>query len=617
VASLVTEPEVDPMSSITLAGGPWVTLEDILITPELSRRRSRAPDYASENRALVALAREMATNPKNLPQKLADLALELCRAGTAGISLLKTDAEGEYFSWEALAGAFAPRVGGRTPRNFSPCGTTLDRGAPQLFSCPARYFTYFEGVDSPIVEGLVIPFAVSGHALGTIWVLSHDEHRRFDAEDVRIMTALADFTAAGLQTLSSRDAATKTHDELRQINEALRESEARFHNLVFALPAAVYTTDREGRITLFNDQAAQLWGRRPEIGKDLWCGSWRIFRPDGTPLPHEQCPMAAALHEGRSVRGQEIVVERPDGARVYVLPHPEPLRDAAGEVVGAVNMLVDITDRKHAEERLRGAHDELERRVEERTAQLARVNETLKIEIEQHKQTEAARMEFMQQLINAKEAERHRIARELHDQMGQHLTALILGLKVLKDGTPESSPARERLQQLQELADLIGKEVHHVALELRPTALDDFGLHTTLVNYVEEWSERSGVGVDFHSTGLDGKRLPSPIETALYRVVQEGLTNVLKHAQARRVSLIIQCSPDQVLAILEDDGRGFDADAAISSRGPRGRLGLLGMRERVALVGGTLTIESTPGRGTTIFARIPLAADWEEANDGQ
>jgi PAS domain S-box-containing protein len=604
------------MSITTMAGGLTVTLEDILITPELPRRRSRAPDYVAENRALVALAREMATNPKNLPQKLVDLALELCRAGTAGISLLKSDSEGEYFSWVALAGMYAPRVGGRTPRNFSPCGTTLDRGAPQLFSVPARYFTYFEGEDNPIAEGLVIPFALNGHALGTIWVVTHDKSRRFDAEDVRIMTALAEFTAAALQTLSSRDAATQAQDDLRRINKALRESEALFRELLFALPAAVYTTDREGRITLFNDQAAQLWGRRPEIGKDLWCGSWRIFRPDGTPLPHEQCPMAVALHQGRSVRGQEIVVERPDGTRLCVLPHPEPLRDAAGEVVGAVNMLVDITHRKCAEEELRGAHDELGMRVEERTAELAKVNETLKAEIEKHKQTEVARMEFMQQLINAKEAERHRIARELHDQMGQHLTALILGLKLLKDGTPESSPARERLQQLQELADLIGKEVHHVALELRPTALDDFGLHTTLVNYVEEWSERSGVGVDFHSTGLDGKRLPSPIETALYRMVQEGLTNVLKHAQARRVSLIIQCSPDQVLAILEDDGRGFDADAAISSRGPRGRLGLLGMRERVALVGGTLTIESTPGRGTTIFARIPLPADREEYSNG-
>src|SRR5262245_60226844 len=114
------------------------------------------------------------------------------------------------------------------------------------------------------------------------------------------------------------------------------------------LPVAVYTTDGEGRITLFNEAAVELWGRRPEVGKDLWCGSFRIFRPDGTPLPHDRCPMAVALREGRSVRGEEIIVERPDGLRRHVLPHPEPLRDASGAVVGAVNMLVDVTDREQA-----------------------------------------------------------------------------------------------------------------------------------------------------------------------------------------------------------------------------------------------------------------------------
>src|SRR5260370_16593747 len=215
------------MSITTLAGGPGVTVEDILITPELSRRRSRAPDYAAENRALVALAREMATNPKNLLQKLVDLALQLCQAGTAGISLLKSDAEEEYFPWETLAGVYAHRVNGRTPRNFSPCGTTLDRGSPQLFSFPARYFTYFEGVDSPIVEGLVIPFGINGHALGTIWVVTHNAHHRFDAEDVRIMTALAEFTAPALQTLSSQDAPAKA-PAVPQTIHALPESDARF-----------------------------------------------------------------------------------------------------------------------------------------------------------------------------------------------------------------------------------------------------------------------------------------------------------------------------------------------------------------------------------------------------
>jgi PAS domain S-box-containing protein len=131
--------------------------------------------------------------------------------------------------------------------------------------------------------------------------------------------------------------------------DALRLSEARYRELIQALPAAVYTTDARGRITLYNQAAVSLWGRDPEVGKDLWCGSWKIFRPDGTPLPLDECPMAVTLREGRAIRGHEIVIERPDGTRRHVLPHPEPMRNVQGVVVGAINMLVDITDRKQAE----------------------------------------------------------------------------------------------------------------------------------------------------------------------------------------------------------------------------------------------------------------------------
>jgi PAS domain S-box-containing protein len=131
--------------------------------------------------------------------------------------------------------------------------------------------------------------------------------------------------------------------------EALRLSEARYRELIQALPAAVYTTDKRGRITLYNQAAVTLWGRDPEVGKDLWCGSWKIFRPDGTPLPLDECPMAVTLREGRAIRGEEIVIERPDGTRRHVLPHPEPMRNVQGVVIGAINMLVDITYRKRAE----------------------------------------------------------------------------------------------------------------------------------------------------------------------------------------------------------------------------------------------------------------------------
>ena len=120
--------------------------------------------------------------------------------------------------------------------------------------------------------------------------------------------------------------------------------------LLDALPAAIYTTDAAGRITYYNEAAVHLAGRKPEIGSDEWCVTWRLYWPDGTPLPHDECPMAVALKTGRPVRGVEAVAERPDGTRVPFMPYPTPLHDAAGNVVGAVNMLVDLTERSDAEQ---------------------------------------------------------------------------------------------------------------------------------------------------------------------------------------------------------------------------------------------------------------------------
>jgi len=129
----------------------------------------------------------------------------------------------------------------------------------------------------------------------------------------------------------------------------LSQTEQRYRQLVHSLPAAVYTTDAEGRVTLFNEAAAILWGRKPEIGKELWCGSYKIFNPDGTDLPLDECPMAVTLKQGRAVRGREIVIERPDGKRRNILPYPQPIFDNSGKIVGAVNMLLDITDRNLAQ----------------------------------------------------------------------------------------------------------------------------------------------------------------------------------------------------------------------------------------------------------------------------
>lgn len=151
--------------------------------------------------------------------------------------------------------------------------------------------------------------------------------------------------------------------EAVEAEAALRHSEQRYRGLVHALPAAVYTCDRDGRITLYNRAAAELWGREPEVGKDQWCGSWRIYRTDGTLLPADECPMGITLREGRAVRGDEIIIERRDGTRRHVLPHPEPVFDNAGALTGAINMLVDITDLKHVQTELAAARDDLAQQV--------------------------------------------------------------------------------------------------------------------------------------------------------------------------------------------------------------------------------------------------------------
>ena len=175
-------------------------LEDILITEKLKSRRRRKPNAHAENAAMQGLARVMASAPNDLIDTLLRTALELCSAGTAGLSLLETPPQGDaIFRWTNLAGALSKHIGGTTPRNFSPCGVTLDRSAPQLFAYPGRRFQYFNGLDFTIVEALVIPVDLGGQVPGTIWIVSHDDEVKFDCEDARIMIGLADFTSCALR----------------------------------------------------------------------------------------------------------------------------------------------------------------------------------------------------------------------------------------------------------------------------------------------------------------------------------------------------------------------------------------------------------------------------------
>jgi signal transduction histidine kinase len=220
--------------------------------------------------------------------------------------------------------------------------------------------------------------------------------------------------------------------------------------------------------------------------------------------------------------------------------------------------------------------------------------------------TEAERDSWRQQLAAAEEEERRRLARELHDQLGQHLTALSLGLAELRRLLVAGESPEPRLSQLETLAELLTRDARHLALELRPPELDDVGLESALDTYLQQWRHRYGVVVDLQSVvSPAAPPVPTHVGTAVYRIAQEALTNVAKHARATAVNVMLDRRDGEVRLVVEDDGVGFDLAATESRARRERRLGLASMRERATLAGGTLEVESAPGRGTTLYAVMP------------
>jgi len=245
--------------------------------------------------------------------------------------------------------------------------------------------------------------------------------------------------------------------------------------------------------------------------------------------------------------------------------------------------------------------------TEEQNGRASRLS-GVSLDITERKLAEIGRDQLMSRIVQTQEEERRRILRDLHDNLGQHPTAVMLGLQSLEAqiALPDGQCAAQngaipQLANLRSLVDGLMKAAHRQAWELRPPELDDMGLEIALRHYTSDWSARTGVSVDFQAVGWEDGRADPAVETTLYRVVQEALTNVARHAAASQVSVVLERSGTGVSAIIEDNGSGFESDSE-----ENGRLGILGMRERMTLIGGTLEIESAPETGTTVFARFAV-----------
>jgi signal transduction histidine kinase len=323
--------------------------------------------------------------------------------------------------------------------------------------------------------------------------------------------------------------------------------------------------------------------------------------------------MAPAIREG--VASDERRPLRKDHSRFFASWLQTPLYNDAGEHTGFAKIARDLTERVEAQEKLLAAFESVDAKVLERTNELNVSNEALQIEVGQRKESERVRAALLHKIVQTQEGERKRIARDIHDHIGQGMTGLQLRLRSLLDKHSEDPAITSDLSDLAEIASGIDSEVDFLAWELRPSVLDDLGLAAAVQRFVNDWSAQFHTPAEFVNIGLDGHHFPQDYEINLYRIVQEALNNTAKHAAATRVSVLLELQNEQLTLIVEDDGKGFDAAKAGIITGEDRGMGMLGMRERAELFGGKIEIESALGKGTSVYVRVPTIFDHEKQPD--
>ena len=380
------------------------------------------------------------------------------------------------------------------------------------------------------------------------------------------------------------------------LNETMTDGIFHTDHLSAQLPKALGFADKASGILAISVSRSPrdylIWFRPELVQTVFWAGN-----PDKSV---EDSSSGIRLSPRKSfAKWQQSVLRQSEPWTNIDIKTAEALRTSLLEVV--LEHIDQLSRQRH---RARIQQDALIAQLDERVRQWETIAQELKREGDKRAVLEAELAEVLRNTVTEQEAERQRIARELHDSLGQYLTIMRLDLDKISHDRDATAEIQQRVARLNTLTTQAGREINKLAWEIRPTALDDLGLQTAIEQFLEEWGERSSLQFDLHLT-LSDRRLAPAIETALYRVLQEGIRNVVKHAAATRVGVILDATAKEVQLIIEDNGRGFaHEDIQLESK-PAARLGLLGIRERLALVNGTLEIESSPN-GTTLLIHVPL-----------
>ena len=430
----------------------------------------------------------------------------------------------------------------------------------------------------PMKAFLGVPILLRGIAYGNLYLTEKASGADFTPEDEDLVQLLAAQAAVAIENARLYEASIRWSDQLESLNEVasalvseidlqrlLSLIADRLRDLIHARLVTISLPQADGTVRI---EAASGDGAQEFVGRELGVRSKnarvlarrRVERVDSLLEDPETDQETARLMQARS--------------GLYV---PLLVRD---EAIG----IIAVHDKEGRDTRF----SDDDRRLGEMFAQRAAVAVDLSRRVAQ---------DALRRIVTAQELERRRLARELHDETGQALTSILLGLRTV-EAAEDAEEARHAVADLRELVLSTLHDVRRLAVELRPKALDDFGLEPALERLTTTFAEQTGIAVDYHARLPE--RLPADAETALYRIVQEALTNIVKHAQATHVSLVVTRQRGSVKAVIEDDGVGFEQEATREDG-----LGLLGMRERLQLVGGRFTIESAPESGTTIVAEVP------------
>jgi signal transduction histidine kinase len=430
------------------------------------------------------------------------------------------------------------------------------------------------------------------------------QHEELKASNEELQAMNEELRSAAEELETSKEELQSVNEELGTVNQELKikieelsQANNDFQNLMSSTGIGTIFLDRSLRVKLFTPRACDIYNLIPtDINRPLMDITSRLL-------------YANLIEDVEDVLDRLQPVEHEVQTREggWYLVRVVPYRTKEDRIDGVVITFIDITMRKAAAETLRRTRDELETRVKERTG-LQIANESLQKEIIERRDAVKRGRGLLQRIVTAQEDERSRIARNLHDHLGQQLTALRLNLEALKDKGGNQTEINQEIEQAQIIAKQLDIDVDFLSWELRPVALDNLDLATALSHFVQEWSKHFNIPAEFHSSHMEIGRYPQDIETNLYRIVQEALNNIYKHAQATRVDVIFECQEDHIALIIEDNGQGFDMNnVAVHIEEEKG-MGLIGMRERAALVGGTIEIESRPGDGTTIIVRAPISS---------